>query len=490
MRGREGLVVVGGLLNGRAVDVHMNTEEITAVTAPSPRSRPSTSVVDVAGATLLPGLHDHHVHLRAWAAARASVHAGPPAIVDAYGLAAALRSAPEAPGGWIRAVGYHQSVAGNLDRLGLDRLVKERPVRLQHRSGALWVLNGAALRAVGLAGDRHEIAEPAGAITEIPDGVERDGAGRPTGRLWRADGWLRGRLPALPSGQDEHLGAISRVAAARGVTGFTDATPDRDDIEMQALAEITDRGLIGQRLHLMAPLGAAAFDAASHEAHPAVTVGPVKVLLDDDQLPSIEDLAAGIRAAHLGERAVAVHCVTRVQSVVALAAFEAAGTVGGDRIEHGALLASEQLSQIRRLGMTVVTQPGFVAARGDSYLTDVESSDQPDLWRLRSLLRAGVRTAAGTDAPLGPWDPWCGVSASLSRRTVSGAVLGGHEAIGRRAAIGLWSGLAAAPWIARRLSPGQPPDLCALQGSNRDGAAPTDVMLTVARGVVLHRADS
>ena len=59
---------------------------------------------------------------------------------------------------------------------------------MQHRSGALWMLNSAACRALGL---------DAGA--DAP-GVERDGRGRATGRLFRLDAWLRERLgeEALP----------------------------------------------------------------------------------------------------------------------------------------------------------------------------------------------------------------------------------------------------------------------------------------------------
>ena len=44
--------------------------------------------------------------------------------------------------------------------------------------------------------------------------------------------------------------------------------------------------------------------------------------------------------------------------------------------------------------MQVVTQPGFVATRGDSYMRDVEGDDQPWLYRLSSFLAAGIPIAA------------------------------------------------------------------------------------------------
>ena len=39
-------------------------------------------LLDAAGGAVLPGLHDHHIHLYAAAAARASVSCGPPEVAD------------------------------------------------------------------------------------------------------------------------------------------------------------------------------------------------------------------------------------------------------------------------------------------------------------------------------------------------------------------------------------------------------------------------
>ena len=42
--------------------------------------RPGEDVYDAAGCTVLPGLHDHHLHIRAAAAAMTSVHVGPEVV--------------------------------------------------------------------------------------------------------------------------------------------------------------------------------------------------------------------------------------------------------------------------------------------------------------------------------------------------------------------------------------------------------------------------
>ena len=93
-----------------------------------------------------------------------------------------------------------------------------------------------------------------------------------------------------------------------------------------------------------------------------------------------------------------VHCVTAAQLVVTLAALRAAGSRAGDRIEHAAVVPDDCLADLADLGVTVVTQPNFVAERGDQYLDDVPADEHHQLWRVASLLEAGVPVALSTDS--------------------------------------------------------------------------------------------
>ena len=110
---------------------------------------------------MVPGLHDHHIHLLALAAARRSVVLGPPTVTDAATFDAVVRAAAASGTGWVRGIGYHETVAGPLDRDRLDALAPHRPARVQHRSGSMWVLNTAAIDAAGIDG-------------LFVDGIERD----------------------------------------------------------------------------------------------------------------------------------------------------------------------------------------------------------------------------------------------------------------------------------------------------------------------------
>jgi len=467
------------------VDLRIVGDRITDI---QPRISPGArdEEVDGRGGTVLPGLHDHHVHLWAWIAARTSVSVDPADVPTEERLADRLRSAPGTPGSWVRATGYHESTAGELDRATLDRLVPDRPVRVQHRSGALWVLNTRALETLGLL-DRA-------VLDGAPPGVERDAARAPTGRLWRVDRWLRTRLGSLDDDTSPELDDLSRRAAAAGVTGFTDATPDLDHHGSSGLIEAQRTGTLRQRLLLMRPLGSLEGGMGPDAGAPGplsatVREGAVKMMLDDDRLPTFDELVERIRKAHARGIAVAVHCVTRAQGALALSAFGHAGAIPGDRMEHGAVLGADLLPAMRDLGITVVTQPGFVHSRGDRYLVDVDAKDHDDLWRLHSLLEAGIPTAVSSDAPFGPADPWTIVRAAGSRLTRGGEVLSPDERIDPRRAVALFCGEPARPGVRRLVIQGATADLVVLAVPLDDAliAEVPPVLATVVAGRVVHR---
>ena len=186
----------------------------------------------------------------------------------------------------------------------------------------------------------------------------------------------------------------------------------------------------------------------------------------------------------------AVHCVTRVQLLLTMAALDVAGPHPGDRVEHGAVIPAEAVPRLAGAGLIVVTQPNFVAERGDQYLTDVPAEDRPDLWRGRSLVDAGVALAAGTDAPFGSSDPWLAIRAAVRRRTPSGRTLGAPEAVATRTALEWWWGTGPAPAARRQLQVGGPADLVVLAAplpEALDGEDPVPVRATVMAGRLVTR---
>jgi len=440
------MLIRGAEIDGVRRDVRIADGHIAAI-APHLPPAADERIWEAHGGALLPGLHDHHIHLNAAAAALASVRCGPPEVGDAAALLAALDAAPG--DGWIRGIGYHPEIGIDLDRAWLDANAPARPIRIQHRSGRLWILNS-------LAGEALGAALPA------------------DGRLLDRDDWLRDRLRA----DAPDLAPLGARLAGRGVTGLTEVTP------RNGLADYRRYGEAGlpQRLLVM---GGAELDGAAPIGR--ARRGAVKLHHHDHDLPALDALAAQVARAHDAGRPVASHCVTEAELMLTLSAIEMAGPHPGDRIEHGAIITADCAGWIASLGLTVVTQPHFLAERGAAYAREVEPERLPCLYRLRGLIEAGIRLAAGSDAPFGSLDPWRAMAAAVDRSPMFGTA----EALSPEQALALFIGTADDPGgEPRRVEAGEAADLCLLDRPWR--AARTDlaavrVQATLVGGVVVHQ---
>jgi len=333
---------------------------------------PGQADVDGQGGALLPGLHDHHIHLNATAAALNSVRCGPSEVKSGEELSTALSNAPGKE--WIRGIGYHHSVAGEIDRDWLDANGPDRPIRIQHRGGRMWIFNSQAIELLD---------------AEIPA----------DGRLVDGDHSIRTSFQT----SRPDLGPLVDKLLSYGITGVTEVTPKNIREDFEHYLEMA-RPL---RLSIMG-----CEDLTGIEG-----VGALKLHYHDYNLPALDDLAYQISNAHEAGRPVASHCVTRSELMLTLAALEQAGSHPGDRIEHAAIADATAIDWMVKLGVTVVTQPHFIQERGDAYLKDVDSHDLPHLWRLKSFSDAGLKLAAGSDAPFGDPNPWKAMDASVNRPT-------------------------------------------------------------------------
>lgn len=292
------------------------------------------------------------------AAERLSVDCRAPLVPDIPTLLARLERAgrTRAPGEWVRATGFDDALIAERrlpTRDELDAALPATPLVLHHRTGHLQLRNSAA------------------------------GAGP---------------APAL-DGDDlgDAMRDISIELARAGVVEVHDASPSNLD-DWRLLHMWVDDLVITQEVTVMpgvAHLGAFA-DAGLHfgTRHGHTTVGPAKVLLPADEI------AAAVEDAHERDWPVAVH----VMDVDDLAA--ALGVVGtDDRLEHVALCLPEQVDAIARTGATVVTQPSFLVHRRTKYLEQLTRTEREWLYRVRSLLDAGVTVHLSSDAPVVPADP-------------------------------------------------------------------------------------
>lgn len=408
---------------------------------------------DASGMTVLPGLIDHHIHILASAAKRSScdltgILREDEAIVA---LRAFARSKPM--GSAVRAVGFDETEIGLPDAARLSQWLPEHPLRIQDRTGAVWLLNYAMLERLGSG--------------PFPEGVERGVTGRPTGRIWRSDRWLREKLGAqLPD-----VERLARELASLGIVGVTDTSPENGPDQSALFEQMIERGDWPLRLQLMGNEHLPRSDSYQR--------GPLKLHYDGHHLPALDDLVARITVARQQERHIAAHCVTAEELAWYIAALDASGgAVVGDRVEHGSMISADMIAEIARRELTVVSQPAFIHARGDRYLATIK--DTGDLYRLESLRRAGVVLAAGSDAPYGPLDPWLAMRCARERRTASGKQVAKVEGLAARLALEMFlRPLNPSPSV-RQLVPGQRADCIVLKGSWDDILNEPDAARVVA----------
>ena len=417
-------------------DVVMDSTGILeiAISGQSLQAQDSDLAIDAEGAALIPGLHDHHIHLLALKASLDSIKLGPPEVETLSQFKDAVYKAAQAnpSADWIRGVGYVESVAGPLSREVLDEIVPDKAVRIQHRSGALWILNSKALEILKL------------------DDSSSDGC------LLRKDAWLNQQLDAdldLNPDQSLGLGEVGHLLNSFGVTGVTDATPGYGPKEVNLFKKAKAQGFCCD-LVLMAD---------TFEPDDASWMGPRKIILDDFAIPEFQELTQVIETARSQGRPVAIHSVTKASLALVAAALKEVGSIDGDRVEHASIAPPELVSVLAELGVTIVTQPNFIAERGDYYLKNVEVEDQPWLYRCQGWLKEGVKLAGGTDAPFGSPNPWTAIWAAVNRKTCSGKTLGQDEALNFESALSLFLSPSDNPGgEPKRIKVGERANLCLL----------------------------
>lgn len=379
-------------------------------------------VVDLPGATIVPGFVDAHVHLTGTGLDGLGIpieraRSGPemlglvaeelrhgPSRVIAHGFDETLWEAPELPG------------LADLDALG------DVPILLIRTDGHLALANSAALEASGARGF---------------DGVETDEAGRPTGIVRRE----ANRRLSLWFGSDlsEHeirelqLAAAS-LAASRGVTLVHEmATPASDgrlDVEVLMshrdrlpvevvpyvadpdIPYVMDLGLktLGGDLSLDGSIGART--ACLFE--PYADGSRSGTLYEDD-----DELAELFHNAHLAGLQVAVHAIGDAAIEQALATWERVyGSLDSrrrrhfrarrHRIEHFEMPSAHQVERAAMLGIAISVQPAFDSrwgGRGQMYEQRLGAPRAGRMNPFSAYLARGLLIGAGSDSPVVPLDP-------------------------------------------------------------------------------------
>jgi predicted amidohydrolase YtcJ len=429
---------------------------------------PPSRVIDLGGATLLPGFHDAHNHMTGFGLSLAEIDLRTGSLDELYARVAARAAATQA-GEWVNGAGYDQNKLGaHPHRDALDAAAPGRRVWLKHTSGHFCVVNGLVLRDLGI--DETAPHVDGGRVTV-------DAAGRPTGLLEERAQELVGSLtmPYPLATLTDAVAAAGERYLAEGLTSVTEAGVGGgwvglSPVDFAAFTAAREQGRLHVRTELMVvsdafhPLGAHPSDGIEAGIDLGlrtgfgddwISIGPMKIFTDGSLVgrtaamtapyageetntgylqADAERLTAAIIAAHRAGWRVAAHAIGDRAIDLALDAFDEAARRYPrpdvrHRIEHFAAARPDQVARAAALGVIAVGQGRFASEIGDGMLAAVDQGRHSWLYRQRSLLEAGMVLPGSSDRPVVEGPPLLGIHDMVNRRTASGAPFNAAEAV-------------------------------------------------------------
>jgi predicted amidohydrolase YtcJ len=469
-RPRAGAVAVAA---GRVVGVGDTAAEAAGAAGAAGTALAGT-VIDLRGATLVPGFHDAHNHMAGFGMSLTEVDLRVASLAEVYARVAD-RAAVTPDGDWIIGAGYDQTRTGaHPDRDALDRVAPAHRVWLKHASSHMCVVNSLVLHDLGIDSRAPRV-----------DGgrVAADGAGRPTGLLEeRAQELVADLTRPWPLATLTDAVAVAAQHYLReGLTSVTEAGVgggwiSLSPVELAAYVAAREQGRLPLRVELMVT------SDAFHQlgAHPAdgieagidlglrtgfgddwLRLGPMKIFTDGSLVgrtaamtARYDDLAShgsatenrgylqgdagrltdAIIAAHRAGWRVAAHAIGDRAIDLALDAFDTAARRyprpdPRHRIEHFAAARPDQVARTAALGVIPVGQGRFATELGDGMLASVGPARHAWLYRQRSLLDAGIVLPGSSDRPVVAGTPLLGIHDMVNRRTAAGVPFNPGEAV-------------------------------------------------------------
>lgn len=412
----------------------------------------STRRVDLAGAVVLPGFNDAHVHLWKMGMLLTQVNARPAVVPSINDLIKAFadRAAQTPAGTWIEGRGYDEtrlSERRHPTRADLDVAAPAHPVVLGRTCGHVLVANSCALR---LAGIGVGTPDPAGGQ------IERDVDGEPSGVLREtAMALVRAVQPAPSAGELAHaLVEAARLCLPLGITSIGE--PGVDPRTLAIYQQLDAAGHLPLRCDVMAmtllPNGERVpvpqlwygqrvkVDTVKLFADGGLSSGTAALSIPyrgrhDCGLPRfpIEQLIDEVCQIYGAGVCVAVHAIGDQAIGDVLDAFAACrrsdsvdriGLTPRLRIEHCGLPNSTHLARARSLGVGIATQPAFLYDLGDAFLHHLPDALVPQCYPFAAMLSAGLSVAFSSDGPvIGDINPLLGLQAAALRQTRTGCVI-------------------------------------------------------------------
>jgi predicted amidohydrolase YtcJ len=424
-----------------------------------------TRVVRVAGATVLPGLIDTHIHAMSGALSLDSCTFADAQLGLAEVAAIIRECVARTPGeGWV--VVQDLNAAGfQADRKALDAVVPTRPLVLWAADGHVGWANSTALSRAGIT---RKTPDPA-------DGrIERDRKGEPTGFLVdEAMGLVSRHLDKPgPEQRERLLSRALRDIAAAGITTLMEANTDAETVAtyvalaskkqlaqrvtfaLESTGESTDqefarlkglRELAQSQPQLRADMIKLFADGIIE--YPTQTAALLEPYRDASGRPGKnlgplyhepEALAQFVTRAATEGFGVHIHAIGDRAARVALDAFARARQQGSQRsysIAHLELVDPADFPRFRELGVIASLQLQW--AEPDNYTVEaalpyIGPERQARLYPARSFIAAGATIAGGSDWNVSTFNPFEAMATAVSRtnpKEPQRGVLGADQAL-------------------------------------------------------------
>lgn len=411
----------------------------------------TTRVIDLRGATLLPGLVDAHTHVAELGQSLERVNlTGVETEADAV-RRIVERAANTPKGTWILGYGWDEGAWANRypDKRLLSAQVPDHPVVLRSLHGfAAWA-NQPALEAAGIT---RETPAPTGG--EIRLGSD----GEPTGLvLNRAVQLLDDAVPSpSPVQRDSQVVRALRVMAEAGYTGVHEAgtTPDvmasferlaaADALPLRVYAMISgrDSAMVRQwiaRGPLASANGMLVVRGVKAYYDGALGSRGAQLLADYADQPGHR----GVSGAGYGFDRRSVADIMRVGFQVGIHAIGDAGNratldfidsvmqaapvarAGRHRVEHAQVVSAPDVARFSVLGVIASVQPPHAVEDKGWAETRLGGERIRGAYAWRTLRLAGAPLVFSSDLPGSDWSPFYGLHSAMTRQDTSGAPAGG-----------------------------------------------------------------
>jgi predicted amidohydrolase YtcJ len=414
---------------------------------------PATRVIDVHGATILPGLQDAHGHFTGLGESLQTLDLRSTTSYDQVVDIVRGRTSRTRPGDWILGRGWDQNDWQNKEfptHEKLDAVSPDNPVYLTRIDGHAGLANGNAMQRAGMTRNSKD-----------PDGgrIIRTAAGEPTGVLIdRAQMLVSRVIPPVSREQIEEQILLADAECRRlGLTMVHDAGTTPDIVE--AYKRLIVAGRLQTRLYVM-------LRGSLDELRPAFASGPINDFgnhhLIVRAIKIVADGALGSRGAALLEPyqdepgnvgllttapaevyaqtlaaskagfQTAIHAIGDRANRMVLDTFERVQReVPGSRDlrmrdEHAQILDRADIPRFAKLNVIASMQATHATSDmpwAPARLGQARTEEGAYVWK--KLMNAGALIANGSDFPVEEPNPMLGLYAAITRQDRKGLPAGG-----------------------------------------------------------------